>query len=336
MTQISESLLAMNRLTQHVVSFSGGAASFATAHLVIEKYGPEAVTLAFCDTLIEDEDLYRFVVEGAAALYGLTMSDRLQSESKSVPPPGEVDRAAYLSRLADQAMTEIPKLVWLSDGRDPWQVFMDRRYQGNTRTAHCTVELKGKVFASWLTETFPPEATTIYFGFDWTETHRLEEARKNWAPYLCEAPLGAPPYLSRSQVFQTVDDYDIELPRLYAMDFAHNNCGGFCVRAGQGHYENLFRKMPSVYRYHEAKQEQLMRDLPTARPFLRLVRNKVTNYLTLKQFREHLESGGEFNAYEIGGCGCFSDASAGGLSQLIATDSDVDNDWLAWREMVLS
>jgi hypothetical protein len=268
---------------KHIVSYSGGAASFVAAHLAVEKYGASSVTLVFCDTMIEDPDLYRFVREGAEAL-GC-------------------------------------EFVRVADGRNPWDVFRDRKYQGNTRTAHCTVELKGKIFARWLSENFEPDQCVIHFGFDWTEEHRLKEARKNWAPYTCEALLCAPPYLSKAQVHQVVDDYDIELPRLYGLGFVHNNCGGFCVRAGQAHFETLLRELPEVYAWHEAQQEQLMLDVPTVRPFLRIVRNKVTHYLTLKQYREHLQRGGEFDPFEYGGCGCFSDASAGNLVTLIATDS---------------
>ncbi len=276
---------------QHIVSFSGGAASFAAAHLAIEKYGKDHVTLVFCDTLIEDPDLYRFIDEGAKAL-GC-------------------------------------KLIKLEDGRTPWQVFKDHRYQGNTRTAHCTVDLKGRTFARWLTENYPnPDDCVIHFGFDWMEERRLTEARKNWAPYNCEALLCAPPYLSRAQVFQIIDDYDLELPRLYEMGFTHNNCGGFCVRAGQAHFELLLRKLPDVYAHHEAEQEKLMREVPTARPFLRMQRNKQTHYLTLRNFREHLARGGEFDAYEHGGCGCFSDASSCGLPALVS-----NSNWsFAWNE----
>lgn len=295
----------MTSKKKHIVSFSGGAASFAAAHLVAEKYGPGNVILVFCDTRIEDWDLYRFVEEGAK---------KLNCE-----------------------------LVRLQDGRDPWQVFKDRKYQGNTRTAHCTVELKGKVFARWLTENHKPDDCVIHFGFDWMENHRLTEAKKNWEPYTCEAVLCDPPYLSRQQVFQIIDDYEMELPRLYELGFSHNNCGGFCVRAGQGHYANLLEKLPDVYAYHEGRQERLMTELPSARPFLRIVRDKKTYYLTLRQYREHLESGGEFVPHEIGGCGCFSDASSCGLPALIATDGgNSDNapfdaaEWDVWRSYVLS
>ncbi|WP_421565826.1 phosphoadenosine phosphosulfate reductase family protein [Ochrobactrum sp. EDr1-4] len=284
---------------KHIVSFSGGAASFVAAHLAVEKYGRENVLLVFCDTLIEDPDLYRFIEEGSRAL------------------------GCELLRLAD--------------GRDPWEVFRDVRYQGNTRTAHCTVELKGKTFARWLAATYQPSECVLHFGFDWYEEHRLKEARKNWDPYLCEALLGAPPYLSKAQVHQIIDDYDIELPRLYGMGFVHNNCGGFCVKAGQSHFANLLEKLPEVYTRHEKEQERLMEAVPTVRPFLRIVRNKVTHYLTLKQYREHLERGGEFDPSEIGGCGCFSDASCS-VQSIIATDRppEWESDWDTWRAFILS
>lgn len=268
---------------KHIISFSGGAASFATAVEVIERHGKENVVLVFCDTLIEDEDLYRFIDEAAEKL-------------------------------------EVP-LIKLCKGETPWEVFKRKKYQGNTRTAHCTVELKGKMFARWLYANHRADSCTIYFGFDWNELHRLETARGNWHPFKCEAPLSNPPFVSRQQIFNTLDDYDIEVPRLYKMGFTHNNCGGFCVKAGQGHFANLLNKMPERYAEHEDKQEQLMRELPTARPFLRMTVNRKLEYLTLKQYREYLQNGGVF-INETGGCNCFSDTEAKGIIYMLESEDD--------------
>lgn len=266
---MTEELISGEKPKKHIISFSGGAASFAAACLAVEKYGRENVMLVFCDTMIEDADLYRFIGEAVAAL-GC-------------------------------------EFVHLKDGRDPWQVFADNKYQGNTRLAHCTIDLKGRVFARWLTSNFGPADCVIHFGFDWSESHRLDGARNNWAPYTCEALLCHPPYLSRQQVFNFLDDHDIEPPRLYEMGFSHNNCGGFCVKAGQAHFKLLLEKLPEVYAHHEKKQEQLLEVLPNAKPFLRMKVNKKLNYLTLREFREHLERGGEHEAWDRGGCGCFSE-----------------------------
>lgn len=135
-------------------------------------------------------------------------------------------------------------------------------------------------------------------------------------------------------MFQVIDDYDIEPPRLYDMGFSHNNCGGFCVRAGQAHYELLLRKLPDVYAHHEAEQEKLMREVPTTRPFLRMMKNKVTNYLTLRQYREHLQQGGEFQEFEHGGCACFSGASSCGLAALSSEKIDFNWNEEAMRELI--
>ena len=45
----------------HLVMFSGGAGSWAAAKRVAERHGTENLYLIFADTLIEDEDLYRFI-----------------------------------------------------------------------------------------------------------------------------------------------------------------------------------------------------------------------------------------------------------------------------------
>lgn len=269
----------------HIVSFSGGAASFAVACQLVEKYGKDKVILVFCDTSIEDEDLYRFVDECTLKL--------------------DVE------------------IIKLKDGRTPWKVFEDHRYQGNSRTAHCTVDLKGAIFARWIQKEYSnPNECVIYFGFDWSEKHRLETAKKNWNPYWCQAPLTLPPYLNRHQVFQYMDDYDIEIPKLYKLGFTHNNCGGFCVKAGKGHFANLLAKLPDVYKHHEKEQENLMKKIgPTIKPFLKEMINRKVYYLTLKDFRESIEAGKVFTK-ETEGCNCFSNLDANGIQEMLELKHD--------------
>jgi hypothetical protein len=92
----------------------------------------------------------------------------------------------------------------------------------------------------------------------------------------------------------------IRPPRLYEMGFAHNNCGGFCVKAGQGHFANLLRTMPDRYAFHEEKEQAI-------RHFLGKDVSILKDGLTLKSLREKIESRGEIDLFEIGGCGCFAD-----------------------------
>jgi len=53
----------MTEPVKHIVSFSGGMGSFAEAKSCVDKFGKENVLLLFSDTLMEDEDLYRFIKE---------------------------------------------------------------------------------------------------------------------------------------------------------------------------------------------------------------------------------------------------------------------------------
>lgn len=47
---------------------------------------------------------------------------------------------------------------------------------------------------------------------------------------------------------------------------------------------------------------------PTAKAFIRVTRDGVKEYLTMREFRLRVESGAlSPNTYEFGGCGCFVD-----------------------------
>lgn len=267
----------------HIVSFSGGKASFAAAARLVEKYGPESVTLIFADTLIEDDDLYRFLMKGQDALHC--------------------------------------ELVWLRDGRTPWDVFRDRQYIGNSRAAPCSHELKTKQVRKWMEENCDPANTILHLGISWDEQERLTRARKNWGDcreaddlpdkgWVVEAPLCWEPLWTKQDVEKCLIRYCLDQPRLYDYGFAHNNCGGFCVRAGQGQMQALWRAMPERYKWHEEQMEQVMRDVPNARPFLRQSTSKGLGYITLREWREQMEAQPDLDLEPTGGCGCFVDDAA--------------------------
>jgi hypothetical protein len=256
----------------HVVSLSGGAASFCVLKELLRRHGKENVVAAFCDTTIEDPDLYRFL--------------------------DDIERVLKI------------KIVKLCDGRTPWQVFRDRKWHGNSRIAHCSEELKGKVFSKWLSQHYQPKDCILHFGFGASESRRLATARKNWFPYQCESILLEPPYLSREQMLQEIDGSGIDVPRLYELGFSHNNCGGYCCKAGQGHFNRLLRELPAVYAHHEQEQEQLFKEFPKLLPSLEKTTNGVKSYLSLRDFRLLIEIGCKPES-GVGGCGCFSDFNFG-------------------------
>ena len=59
---------------KHIVNFSGGVGSWAAAKRVAAKHGTADLTLLFADVLIEDDDLYTFLVRAAANVTGVPPS----------------------------------------------------------------------------------------------------------------------------------------------------------------------------------------------------------------------------------------------------------------------
>lgn len=248
--------------------FSGGLGSFATAKLVADKFGTENLVLLFADTKTEDEDLYRFLEEAAAYIGGT--------------------------------------LVRIADGRDVWQVFRDVKFIGNSRIDPCSKHLKREMCDRWIQDNCILEDTIIYVGIDWSEIHRYERLRVRKSPWKYEAPLTeGPPYYSRQKGMQMLQEAGIQPPRLYRMGFQHNNCGGFCVKAGQAHFRLLYEHMPERYLYHEQREQDLIAENSKLRPFLKKRINGQDIYLTLKEFREkYLVPQKPIDDLDWGGCNC--------------------------------
>lgn len=141
--------LGRDVVPDHVVMFSGGAASYLAAKRVLTRESRASVTLLFCDTKQEDADLYRFLDD--------------------------------CERRLNHPVTRI------ADGRSVWQVFHDEGMIGNTRADLCSRILKRDLADAWVKANCADPV--LYFGFDFTEPNRLDGVRraKPWAR--CEAPL---------------------------------------------------------------------------------------------------------------------------------------------------
>lgn len=268
---------------KHVVMFSSGAGSWAAARRVADRLGTSRdIHLVFSDTkgrsdsphAGEDDDNYRFLREAALDILGDGAAERMHS---------------------------------LVEGRDVWGVFKDERMIGNTRLSTCSRALKQRPARRFLEEHFDPADTTVYVGIDWTEEHRVVPIQKSYSPWKVEAPLCDAPYLDREDVLAALVKREIKPPRLYSMGFAHANCGGFCVRQGQGGFLRLLEVMPERYAYHEEKEEEMRQYLGKDVAILRDRRGGTTKPLTLRALRERVQGGGEVDRDDIGGCGCFVD-----------------------------
>jgi hypothetical protein len=260
--------------------FSGGLGSWLAVRRVADEHGTDNLVPLFADVASgrsphvgEDEDAYRFIREAAA------------------------DVGA--------------ELVTVSDGRDIWQVFHDDRFLGNTRLANCSKFLKQKPCREWLEANRDPADTTVYVGIDWTELQRLPAIEAGWAPYRVEAPMTEAPYLDRADMIAACERAGIDVPRLYRAGFPHNNCGGFCVRAGQAQMELLMREHPERYAFHEAEEQKLRDHLGKDVAVLRDRTGGTLTPLTLRGFRERIEDQPNlFDPLDYGGCGCFVDGAA--------------------------
>jgi len=253
---------------KHIISYSGGLASFFEAKLAIDKYEKENCQLVFCDTNTEDEDLYRFLN----------------------------DTEKYLDK----------KIVRLKDGRDIWDCAFQDNFLYNSRIANCTVYLKMRLFKNYIKQ-FNPEDIVIHIGFDFTELHRLERTKKHYNSKV-ESLISATT-LTKQNMMSELDKLDIEIPRLYKMGFAHNNCGGFCFKAGIGHFKQLYLKLPKLYDYHMNKEQELIKQIGQDVSILKRVRNGAKTNLTLKDLKdEFVREGTQLDMFEdmdIGGCDCF-------------------------------
>ena len=264
---------------KHIVFYSGGIGSWATAKRVVEKHGKENTILLFTDTKMEDADLYRFIKETVEEI-----------------------GAEY---------------VQLEDGRTPWEVFNDVRFLGNSRIAPCSHYLKQKPANDWVKSNFKPDECVLYLGIDWTEEHRTKAPIKNYAPYEIRFPMCEEPFLTKDDMLAELNKLGIETPNLYKRGYSHNNCSGFCVRAGQGHFAHLLKDNPDLYKHHEAKEQEIREYLGKDVSILRRTKKGVRYNLTLKELREEIEGNQtdsiDFN--DIGGCGCFV-TDEGGDSEL--------------------
>ena len=208
---------------KHIVSFSSGLSSAVACERVLKRYGRDHVDIVFMDTLIEDDDNYRF--------------------------------------MADCEKRWEQEVIVLREGRTPYQVARDAQIIPNDHIAPCTFKLKIEPFKAWLSE--KPAPLTVHIGYDYMEIHRCAATEKAYGEHgwkvdfpLLWKPMEARPY---PQVVR--EDWAIEPPRMYEFGYTHANCGGCCVKQGKGDWLRTLKKFPARFAQAE-KWEQGMRNHP--------------------------------------------------------------------------
>lgn len=244
-------------MTLHVIQWSGGLGSWATAQRVAARHGIEDLVLLFANVGAEDDDLARWNADAAAQL--------------GVP------------------ITEV------RDGRTPWQLFRDVRFIGNSRVARCSFDLKVVPCRRWLEAHTSPEQAIVYIGIDAFEPGRIPAIVAGWRPWSVRFPMTDRPHLTKTQMLKWATDLGLRSPRLYLPPYnlTHNDCGGFCVRAGMTQWARMLELNPAGYLEYERQEEELRAVLGNV-AVLRTRAGGVSRPLPLAELRRRVrQSGGD-------------------------------------------
>ena len=205
----------------HVVCFSGGHSSALVAIEVVRRYGNRDVVLLNHDihARTEDADVKRFKRDVAAHL-GLPIT------------------------YANHAR-------W--DEWDQFDVVRDAgAFKGANGHVLCTHYLKTAPFRAWLDANADPAVTTIYYGFDANEPHRIQRRAGilGAAGYETAYPLATWP-----RTITSTREVGIEPPLGYST-FKHANCVG-CLKAGWQHWFAVYATRPDVWERAKAAEDDI-------------------------------------------------------------------------------
>jgi hypothetical protein len=180
-------------------------------------------------------------------------------------------------------------LVRVADSRTPFQVYWDVQFLGNSRLAPCSRLLKQVPARKWLNANADPVTTILYVGIDAGEARRIPGIRAGWSPWTVHFPLTAEPQLTKEAMLAEARALGLSPPDAYAEGFAHANCAGMCVRAGQRHWRRLLEIHPQRFREAEI-QEQRFRDRYGDVAILKETRGGTTYPLPLAELRRRVEA----------------------------------------------
>ena len=144
------------------------------------------------------------------------------------------------------------EIYYDNDGRNPEEVFYDQNMLANNRVPLCSKILKAEMLQKFIVP-----GDVVYFGIDTQEIHRCERIAAVYRPLgvECKFPM-VENGVFKPRVFQWLKEIQIEMPTMYKLGFAHNNCSGGCVRSGKKQWVHLLRTLPDVYAERERVEEE--------------------------------------------------------------------------------
>lgn len=235
--------------TKHVVSIGGGFTSTVELpRYVLNKYGVENVDFFICALAGESADLWRLVN------WLETETGKHVTHVAWTPYQNDIYHGVKRNYWIDA-----PRWAW----SDIWDVFDAQGIIGNSRIDPCSRILKRETAKAYLLDHYDPANTTMHVGIAYDEIDRLLAIQRNWSKlgFTVEAPLADDDYLNSKptswHAMTTAQKCEYEVgfvPEVYQWGASHNNCGGFCVKAGHAHMKRFMLNDPERFAYHEQRE----------------------------------------------------------------------------------
>lgn len=248
--------------------YSTGAGSAWLGKYVADKYGKEDTILLTTDTKWEDEDNYRFANEcseyiGVPITYkndGRTpekvfRQDNFFGNFGMAPCSKQLKMMQTFEFVQELFMKGIKPILYFgidySEARRGPRIAYN--YKHNIDVFEDGLEVRfpliGEIDGTGVT------GEQLLFGTDFLEEGNIPKIT-NKIVHEC---------LSKQDFIQSTaepkkeiqDVWGIELPRMCVLGFSHANCGGRCVKAGKGHFANLYKVWPNRY----AEIEKIEQDI---------------------------------------------------------------------------
>lgn len=203
--------------------WSGGVTSAIACKIAIDTFGIDECQLIFIDTFNEDDDTYRFKKD-CEEWYGK-----------------EIETITAIGKKYDSI-------------EDVWY---DNLSLNVATGAICSSSLKKDVRVQWQRKN---DYKHQVFGFDFSETKRALNLKKNYATAKPIFPLLMFGY-SKKDCIKLLKNANIEIPQMYKLGFQNNNCFKTgCVQGGIGYWQKMKKDFPDKF-LKMAKIEHDLTDL---------------------------------------------------------------------------
>lgn len=267
---------------KHLVSIGGGVSSTLELPLhVINKYGSDNVDLVICALAGESPDLWRMVE---------WLEERTGKHVYRVAWQAQKHDIYY--GLQANYWIDAPTWAW----SDIWDVFFKVGRMGSNLADPCSRILKRETMRDFVLDHYDVNNTIMHVGITAGEIDRMIAIQGNWRKVgvKVRAELADTPDLTTKPSAERARDILGWIPFVYEWGASHNNCGGFCVKAGHGQMAKLLYYVPELYAYHEQREREFQALFNTTATIMRDVKTvngeRFTSSLSLEAFRLRMQA----------------------------------------------